>query len=55
VQARAYEALLRAAAARPWFGGVYWWKWFTDAGPDTDAFVPDAPAQAVLRAWFAAR
>ncbi len=52
LQARAYEALLRACAARPWFGGVYWWKWFTDAGPDTDAFVPDAPARAVLRAWF---
>ena len=51
LQARAYEALLRAATARPWFAGVYWWKWFTAAGPDTDTFVPDAPAQAVLRAW----
>jgi hypothetical protein len=52
IQARAYEALLRAAAARPWFQGVYWWKWFTADGPDTDPFVPAGPAQAVLRAWF---
>lgn len=55
LQARAYEALLRAAVARPWFGGVYWWKWFTAAGPDDDSFVPQSPARAVLRAWSAAR
>jgi hypothetical protein len=52
LQARAYEALLRAGAKRTWFNGVYWWKWFTADGPDQDTFVPGAPAQAVLRAWF---
>jgi hypothetical protein len=53
LQARAYEALLRACTARPWFKGVYWWKWFTDpAGEDRDAFVPAEPARAVLRSWF---
>jgi hypothetical protein len=52
LQARAYEALLRAGSRRPWFEGVYWWKWFTAAGPDVDSFVPGEPARAVLRAWF---
>lgn len=52
LQARAYEALLRAASKRSWFEGVYWWKWFTADGPDEDVFVPAGPAQAVLRAWF---
>jgi hypothetical protein len=60
LQARAYEALLRACTARPWFGGVYWWKWFTDpAGEgaswgdtEVDPFVPRDPARDVLAAWF---
>jgi hypothetical protein len=52
LQARAYEALLRATTARPWFEGIYWWKWFTDTDGEGDAFVPQAPAQAVLAAWF---
>ena len=53
LQARAYEALLRAVAERPWFEGVYWWKWFTDAGPDRDDFVPAGRAREVLAAWWA--
>lgn len=53
IQARAYEALLRAGARRPWFEGVYWWKWFTADGPDRDRFVPETRAQDVMRAWFA--
>ncbi len=60
LQARAYEALLRAATARPWFQGVYWWKWFTDLNADdddlADAFLPARrPAEAVLRSWFSER
>lgn len=51
-QARGYEALLRAASARPWFRGAWWWKWFTDLPGEGDPFVPaDQPAEAVLRAW----
>lgn len=54
LQARAYEALLRACSARPWFQGVYWWKWFTDLPGEDDPFVPaGGPAEDVLRAWFA--
>ncbi|MFZ5479398.1 MAG: glycoside hydrolase family 113 [Myxococcota bacterium] len=52
LQARAYEALLRAATARPWFGGVYWWKWFTDEDGERDLFVPEEAARDVLKAWF---
>lgn len=54
LQGRAYEALLRACSARPWFQGVYWWKWFTDLPGEGDPYVPaDGPAEAVLRGWFA--
>lgn len=55
LQARAYEALFRAGAERPWFKGVYWWKWFTDLPGERDPFVPaDKPAEAVMKAWFTA-
>lgn len=55
LQARAYEALFRAGAERPWFKGVYWWKWFTDLPGEDDPFVPaDKPAEAVMKAWFTA-
>lgn len=54
LQARAYDALLAAAAPQPWFRGVYWWKWFTDAGADDDPYSPmGQPAEQVLRAWWA--
>ena len=53
IQARAYEALLRACTARPWFRGVYWWKWFTDLPGEGDPFVPAGqPAERVMAAWF---
>lgn len=52
-QARAYESLMRACTARPWFHGVYWWKWFTDLPGERDPFVPAGkPAEDVLHAWF---
>jgi hypothetical protein len=31
-QAEAYEAFFRAVWPQPWFGGVYWWKWFSHPG-----------------------
>ena len=53
VQALGYEALLRAATARSWFGGVYWWKWFTDLPGEHDPYCPAGlPAQGVIKAWF---
>lgn len=55
LQARAYEALLHAAADRPWLRGVYWWKWFTAAqGEHRDRYAPTGRlAEQVLRAWWA--
>eukprot|EP01049_Picozoa_sp_SAG25_P013998 SAG25_NODE_2333_length_1712_cov_43.125897_2_plen_78_part_00 len=36
-QANYYEATLRTIFCnqqlRPWFGGVWWWKWSTDPDP----------------------
>jgi len=55
LQARAYEALLRASTARPWFRGIYWWKWFTDLPGEGDPYVPaDQPAERVMAQWFGA-
>lgn len=55
LQARAYEALFRACTERPWFRGVYWWKWFTDLPGEGDSFVPaDRPAERVMAAWYGA-
>ncbi len=55
LQARFYEAVLRAVAARPQIRGLYWWKWFTDwERRERDAYVPGEAAQAVVRAWWAA-
>ena len=31
-QAEAYEAFFLAVWPQPWFGGVYWWKWFSFPG-----------------------
>jgi hypothetical protein len=54
LQARAVEALLAAAGARPWFRGVYWWKWFTDQrAAEDDAYdLAGGPAEAVLARWW---
>lgn len=55
LQARFYEAVLRAVAARPTIRGVYWWKWFTDWDRrENDAYVPGEAAQEVIRAWWGA-
>ncbi len=52
VQARGYEALLRAVVGRSWLQGVWWWKWFTDDPGEVDPYSPrDQPAEGVLAAW----
>ncbi|MCB9764805.1 MAG: hypothetical protein H6739_33830 [Alphaproteobacteria bacterium] len=53
LQARAYEALLAACTPKPWFAGVYWWKWFTDPTAEDDLYAPTGnPAEEILRAWW---
>ncbi len=55
VQARGYEALYRACAARTWFKGCWWWKWFTDLPGEDDPYVPaDQPAESILKGWLTA-
>ena len=55
-QANAYEALFRAFAGQPWWGGVFWWLWHGDdsAGGSSDSdFTPHGkPAEVVLRRWY---
>jgi len=55
-QAAAYEATFRAFSTRPWFRGMFWWKWPSSGrggGPQDPSFTPlGKPAAEVLRAWF---
>ncbi len=56
LQVAAYEAFFEAVWPQPWFGGVYWWKWFTrpaHGGPDDSDYSPRAkPAERVLRRHY---
>jgi hypothetical protein len=58
-QALAYEAFFEAVWPRPWFAGVYWWKWFShlaDGGPGDNDFTPKGkPAEEAMAAGFAVR
>jgi hypothetical protein len=51
-QAEAYEAFFQAVWGQPWFGGVYWWKWFSHpahSGPASNDFeLENKPAEAVV-------
>ncbi len=55
-QAAAYEATFRAFSTRPWFRGMFWWKWPSSGrggGPQDPSYTPlGKPAAEVLRAWF---
>lgn len=55
-QARCYEAVLRVFWNKPWFYGMYWWKWFSDldrGGVSHPGFTPRGkPAEAVLSEWY---
>eukprot|EP01051_Picozoa_sp_SAG22_P003453 SAG22_NODE_168_length_16723_cov_6.542409_7_plen_230_part_00 len=71
-QANYYEATLRTIFCnkqlRPWFGGVYWWKWSSDPDPwshrgegapynhasgnNSDFYPQNKPAQAVLEKYY---
>ncbi len=55
-QAAAYEATFRAFSGRPWFLGMFWWKWPSSGrggGPRDASYTPlGKPAEEVLQAWF---
>ncbi|MCA9772144.1 MAG: hypothetical protein KC466_07025, partial [Myxococcales bacterium] len=57
LQADCYRALFESLWDRPWFAGVYWWKYFTAPDParyreDTDFTPRGKEAESVLRAWY---
>ncbi|MFQ5348858.1 MAG: glycoside hydrolase TIM-barrel-like domain-containing protein [Thermoanaerobaculia bacterium] len=54
-QARCYEAFFRTFWHRPWFAGIYVWKWFPGRGvrPRGVSFTPQGQAaEAVLARWY---
>ncbi len=55
-QSAAYRATFQAFAGKPWFRGMFWWKWPSSGrggGPRDASFTPlGKPATEVLRAWF---
>jgi hypothetical protein len=58
-QARCYEAMFRSVWNKPWFRGVYAWKWFpgfdTRKSPGDNNFTPQGkPAEEVLGRWYLA-
>jgi hypothetical protein len=59
LQARCYEAMFRSFWDRPWFAGLYVWKWFPDDRVSRRrglGFTPQGkPAERVLRAWYSGR
>ena len=57
VQADCYRALFEALWGKPWFAGVYWWKYFTVPDPGRYGedlhFTPAGKrAEGVLREWY---
>jgi hypothetical protein len=56
-QAEAYEAVLEAFASRPWFGGLFIWKYFSDPWDETQEpragfGVRGKAAEEVLARWY---
>ena len=55
-QARAYEATYRAFYDKPWFYGMYWWKWYSTGfggGPNDGLLTPmNKPAAEVMARWY---
>ena len=56
-QAKCFEAMFRAMWSKPWFKGVYVWKWFphydTARSGNDNNFTPQGkPAEQVLALWY---
>ncbi|MFC1577009.1 hypothetical protein ACFL3N_01580 [Candidatus Omnitrophota bacterium] len=56
LQADCYEAMLQTFWDKPWFYGVYWWKWGTDVrfgGPSNKGYSPqNKTAEKTLIDWY---
>jgi hypothetical protein len=56
LQARCYEATLRALARRPWIEGVYFWLWERTSSPalrDPSHAIVGKPATFTMASWYA--
>jgi len=55
LQARCYQAALRAVASRPWIQGTFWWLWEGSTQPpfrDPSYTIQGKPASFVLADWY---
>lgn len=56
LQARCYELVFRTFYSRPWFHGLYWWKWHSNGrggGPSDLLYTPQRkPAERVIAHWY---
>lgn len=56
LQADCYEALCQTFWTKPWFYGMYWWRWGTDTrfgGPGNRGYSPqNKPARDVVKSWY---
>ncbi len=55
LQARCYEATLRAVARRPWIEGAYFWLWESPSPPafrDPSHAIVGKPASFVMARWY---
>jgi len=58
LQARCYDATLRALARRPWIEGAFFWLWERTSRPawrDPSHAIVDKPAAFTMAKWYAAR
>ena len=56
-QANCYEAFFRSFWDKPWFSGVYIWKWYPQHAScggtfDTDFTPQNKPAERVMASWY---
>jgi hypothetical protein len=58
LQARCYDATLRALSRRPWIEGAFFWLWERTSRPafqDPSHAIVDKPASFTMARWYAAR
>lgn len=56
LQSRCYQAVLETFWGRPWFCGMYWWRWYADLDQggllDGDFTPRRKPAEGLLTEWY---
>ena len=55
-QANFYESCLRSVWDEPWFGGMFWWDWYTklpEADPEMGFSIVGKKAEQILKEWYA--